>query len=213
MSTVSIGKILGEIEEEMMDEQCLIHSYCRVYGDSPEEVILAKERIHEYITLFHFLQKQLCKKDFKVFIDWLIYGKTYTEIGKFSHRTQKKYGDKYYKQQWAAAGKKEVLRVLRRLHKIAQEPVVILCKENLIQDFQKDAHEPMLYAGWLVERLQKANVGAHWKYPTKTCHCSKEYKTDYKCLIPEYLQESFKGSPMPVCSICGVRCTRKSSFK
>lgn len=212
MSTISFSKIIAEIEDEMTDEQCLIHSYCRVYGDSPEEVVLAKERIHEYIVLFKFLQSKLCHRDFKVLIDWLIYGKTYTEIGKYSNRTNKKSGDKYYKQQWAAAGKREVLRVLRRLRKISLNPAVLLCKENLIQDFRKDAHKPMLYAGWSVDRLQKANVGAHWKRPTKTCHCSTEYITDYKCLIPEYLANAFHDQ-VPICSACGIRCTRKSFFK
>lgn len=213
-SRIKLKMTLKDLEEELLDEETLIEAYSRQYGQSPEEVILAKERMKSMFDYFKYIKRKLSNEDWNILIDWLIEGKSYIDIGKKYLKTPRdsKLSPQFLPQAYCSRAKRRILNIQCFLRETAQNPVVTLLKPQLEQNWEKDAEEPRIFAGWLCSRLAQANDGAYWKMPTKTCHSKKEYKSRIKCKIPEYLHKCF-GDNIPVCSACGIRCTRKSEFK
>lgn len=101
----------------------------------------------------------------------------------------------------------------------------ILCKALLLDNpSTTEASTPRHHVGWLGTRLTNVYAGASWELAwDKNNHKSLQYISKTCCLLPEYLEESFK-NPLyksnesaedglkTTCGYCGINCKRKGEM-
>lgn len=177
--------------------------YLAQMSETPEDILLEKERLSEITKLMAFIKDQLSEKAFDVL--WL-----YTVEG----WTQEKIADKYKVTQSAIA------HYIKKISKKLQQILInssfnpINTKELFQQPQSKlEAHSPEIM-GWTHEFLQEVSIEGQWKYLKNG---RKVYESKTRCMIPEYFEDCFyQGTAKIFCSICWDNfgqnsCTRLES--
>ena len=176
--------------------------------------MIQKEKMEFIIEVYRSVQETLSQNEFEDFMGYVLKEKSYQDIGwgkneenEVLTKKQKEMRQKQLKMR----GYRRIKAIKAKLSKLVTTRSYLLCRDFLLNpESNKEADVPKQQLGWMCTRLQKTNMGGRWAYNTD--RKQKEYKPVIKCTVPEYLTFSFKGVT-PVCSICGIKCSRKSYFK
>lgn len=200
-----------------MDDECIIEEYSRVQGLSPDEVLMQKERMQAIITIYREIAKVLTAEELEILVRWIIEGRSYADIGRTIRPKVKtevnisisKQAKDNSAKHANMTGKRKIQKIIRKIKAIVESSILIDCKDLILDNpSMEEMNTPGFHFGWLCSRLQKINNGGYWGKD----HNKRTYKSKSICLIPEYLQKSF-GNDHTKCTLCGIKCTRKSKFK
>lgn len=198
-----------------MTDDGIIETYGYTQGLSPEEILIQKEKMEFIIEVYRSVQETLSQSEFEDFMGYVLKEKTYYDIGwrktEENEVLTKKQKENLRKRR-TTRGYRRIKEIKTKLKKLANTRGYLLCKDFLLNpESNKEADVPKQQLGWMCTRLQKTNMGGQWSYNTD--RKQKEYKPVIKCTVPEYLTFSFNNENTPVCSMCGIKCSRKSYFK
>ena len=202
-----------------MTDDGIIETYGYTQGLSPEEILIQKEKMEFIITLCRDIKSVLTEKESSLFFKWALGDIGFADIGKKKITSQTRVNIRYSKKgrdnakkKYVEVGKAIIKSILTKIRNIYDTRGYLLCKDFLLSpESNKEADVPKEQLGWMCTRLQKTNMGGRWSYNTD--RKQKEYKPVIKCTVPEYLTSSFNDENTPVCSMCGIKCSRKSYFK
>jgi len=175
--------LLEDVRDRITSDAALIQYYGTDSGQSPEEILLEKERRETIVNLMKRVMKVLGKRDRKVL--WLyIKGYTQSDIGNHIGITQQ-------------AVEKRLKNIPKKLRKKLSQHYLTLTKAYLLDNPSvKEAGTPREYLGWPCSFSQKIAVEGTWKY----LNGYKRWKTQTECRMLQYLPKNTS------CCFCGIKC-------
>lgn len=194
------SKLLNELKKQFLDDETLVSQYKQENGAYPSDLVAQKEKAEAIIKLWEIIAERLSWIELNDLVKYSVERRTYGQIDTKGKQVGQSEGASRQR------GFKKMRRIFSKLSDLRNEDrVKELCAIISDNPSELEAGYPILQLGYPITFLQKHVVKVEKTRNTKV-------KVTHKCLIPEYLKESFNDNKT-ICTWCGIHCTRKADNK